>query len=105
MKTRLLFICTGAIDRSPAAVSLFKHHAKYEAKCAGLGALTETPITKELINWADIIFAMEHEHKVLLLNKFPETSKEIKVLNIPNQYLRHDSELTRLLKLKLSDFL
>ena len=45
-------------------------------------------------------------HKTQLLEKFPETEeKEIVVLGISNNFRRYDSELERLLRIKLKDFL
>ena len=85
----LLFICSGAIDRSPCAASLFKNSKNYEAKFAGVGSLTETPVTKELITWADKIFVMEFERKAILFEQFNTArEKDVEVLNISNDFLR-----------------
>ena len=101
-----LFICSGAIDRSPCAANLFKNSKEHEAKYAGVGPLTENSVTKELLDWADIIFCMEEEHKRLLFEQFPEArKKDIQVLNVPNTFLRHDPELERVLREKLEGFL
>ena len=97
MKTKLLFICSGAIDRSPCAASLIPG-----SKFAGVGPLTETSVTKELIDWADKIFVMEFDHKVELIKRFNEArSKDIEILDVPNDYLRFDPELEKILKDKL----
>ena len=98
----LLFICSGNIDRSPCAESLFKNSEKYLAKSAGVGPLTENPVTKEMIDWADIIFVMEDEHKRLLFEQIPNArEKEIRCLDISNEFLRYDSELEKVLREKL----
>ena len=102
----LLFICSGAIDRSPCAVSLFDNSKTYKAKYAGVGPLTETPVTKELVDWADLIICMEFEHKITLLELFEDAKKkDVKVLGISNDYLRFDPELERVLREKLKSFL
>jgi len=101
----LLFICSGAIDRSPCAASLFDDSKTHEARFAGVGPLTETPVTKELIDWADKIFVMENEHKKLLLERFPDIDKEIVVLDVSNDFLRYDLELERILRHKLYTYL
>ncbi|MFH1585801.1 MAG: protein tyrosine phosphatase [archaeon] len=109
MKKKLLFVCSGGLDRSPTAVELFRNNEKYEAKSCGIHPITEsTPITKHLLRWADIIFVMEHEHKADILERFPliiRDKPEIIVLNISNQYVRHDPELEKLLRYKLKDWL
>jgi len=104
--TNLLFICSGAIDRSPCAASLFDDSKYYSAKYAGIGPLTENPVTKELIEWSDKIFVMEFEHKVMLFEQFSEArEKEIDVLGISNDYLRFDLKLEKILKKKLNKFI
>lgn len=94
----LLFICSGAIDRSPCAASLIPG-----SKFAGIGPLTETPVTKELIDWAEEIFVMEFWHKEELLKQFPEVG-EIIVLNVSNDFLRYDPELERILRERLKGY-
>ena len=106
MEKHLLFICSGNIDRSPAAEALFKNHPIYHAKSAGVGPLTENPVTKEMIDWAELIFCMEHEHKQHLIDHYPAVDiNKIIVLNIPNTYTRNDFELKDLLKFKLKEWL
>lgn len=109
MKKKLLFVCSGGIDRSPTAESLFKNHPKFEAKSWGLYPLTESAmLTKENLRWADYIFCMEHEHKADIFERFPLIIKDkpdIIVLNVSNQYVRHDPELEKLLRIKLKDWL
>ncbi len=105
MKTKLLFLCSVNMDRSPAAEALFQNSDKYEAKSAGLSELTENPVTNQTIKWAEIIFVMDErneQHKTLLLEKFPQAEdKDIRILNIKNEFCRYDKELERLLRVKL----
>jgi predicted protein tyrosine phosphatase len=96
----ILFVCSGAIDRSPCASSLVKN-----SKFAGVSPLTENPVSEELISWSDLIVCMEHFHKAELYEQVPlSKEKEIIVLNVPNDYLRYDPELEKVLKNKLKDF-
>ena len=104
MKTRLLFVCSSNLDRSPAAESLFEGSKKYEAKSCGILPHSETVISKDTIRWADKIYCMEHVHKVHITQNFPEAlKKEIIVLNIPNNLCRNDSKLIALLREKLAE--
>ena len=101
MKKKILFICSGTRDRSPCAASLIPG-----SKFAGVGPLTETPVTKELVDWADLIVCMEHEHKASLYEQFSKAmEKDIQVLNVSNDYLRFDPELEKILRDKLQGYL
>lgn len=109
MKKHLLFICSGGLDRSPTAESLFENNPKFEAKSCGIYPLfLSSTLTRENLRWADYIFCMEHEHKADILERFPEILREkpeIIVLNISNKYVRTNPELARLLKIKLKEWL
>jgi predicted protein tyrosine phosphatase len=105
-KTRLLFVCTGATERSPAAASLFAKSKKFEAKAAGTSPLSESRISKTALEWADRIIVMEEEHKAYLIENFSKHLKrgqEIIVLNIGKKYCRNDPELMEELKEKLRE--
>ena len=103
--TNLLFICSGAIDRSPCAASLFDDSEDYKARHAGIGPLTENPVTKDLIDWADLIICMELEHKAALFEQFDEArQKDVEVLNVGNDYLRYDPELEKILRERLDSY-
>ncbi|MCH7568239.1 MAG: phosphotyrosine protein phosphatase [Nanoarchaeota archaeon] len=106
-KKNFLFICTANEQRSPTAEGLFKNNKQYLAKSCGIHPLAAKPITKEAILWADIIFCMEDIHKQYIIQNFPNTSqdKKIVVLNIPDIYIKNDPELVRILMKKLKDFL
>lgn len=105
-KKHLLFVCISNLQRSPTAELLFKDSRKYEAKSAGISPLSELPLTFESINWADVIFVMEDEHKKYLEENFPEAkNKKIIILNIPDIYFRDDPELIKILKEKLKKWL
>lgn len=106
MKTKLLFLCSANIDRSPAAEALFQNSDKYEAKSAGLSEFfAEKKVASEDVEWADVIFVMDErneKHKSILLKKFPEAkNKDIRILNIPNEFCKYDKELERLLRISL----
>ncbi len=91
MKKKLLFVCTANQQRSPTAEELFKNSNKYDAKSCGIHPLSEKFITREAINWADIIFCMDEIHKKFILENFPESKKkDIRVLNIPDVYYKND---------------
>jgi len=112
MKTKLLFICAGGLDRSPTAayiINTYKEFNKiFEAKSCGIQPLISAPITKQNLQWADQIFVMEPDHKRFLLENFPLIVKdkpEITILDIPNEYVRTDPELEKILMGRLRRWL
>lgn len=102
----LLFVCTANQQRSPTAESLFDDDSRYEARSCGTQARSRTGCSADLIGWADVIFCMEEAHKKNLLRRFPdEASGKIRVLGIPDIFLRGDPELVSLLREKLRPWL
>ena len=109
MVTKLLFICTGNICRSPIAEVLApvigaKHGHMIQAKSAStlglrnkpadphsitvcrwegidLSPHRSQPITKELVEWADYILVMDRKHASHMYQKFPKSSQD-KVLEL-----------------------
>lgn len=102
--TRVLFICSGNIDRSPTAEALLKGKKGLEVRSAGTWEGARTTVSKELIEWADMIFAMEEHHKQALMQINPKAAAKTIVLNIEDHYLKGDPELAQILKAKLSKY-
>jgi len=102
---KLLFICTLNLQRSPTAEKIFKD--KYETKSAGVGEYAKKPLTKELLEWADIILVMEEWQREIIGEKFPKEYLKKKIINldIPDIYLFENSELCRILREKLDEYL
>ncbi len=104
MVKKVLFVCSGNVDRSPTAESLLKGKEGLEVKSAGTWACAKTVVSKELVNWADMIFVMEEQHKETVKKIDPIVEKKIVVLGIEDTYLRNDPKLTDILKEKLSKY-
>ncbi|MBS7634347.1 phosphotyrosine protein phosphatase [Candidatus Bathyarchaeota archaeon] len=102
---RVLFVCTANIDRSPTAEALLKNLGEFEVQSAGIWFNARRRISESLIDWADIIFAMEDHHKEAILNLKPDAENKMVVLNIPDIYPKNDPELIKILKMKLSESL
>lgn len=102
---RILFVCTANIDRSPTAEALLKNIRGFEARSAGVWFNARRRISEDLIEWADLIFAMEEYHKDIIVSLKPDAKNKVIVLNIPDIYLRDDPELIKILKVKLSEYL
>lgn len=102
---RVLFICTGNVCRSPMAEGLLRHMAgdRVKVASAGLGAghgqppsahaievleqegiditdIRSQPVSAQLLQQADHIFAMTRDHQDMLLLLFPEMASKTRLL-------------------------
>lgn len=101
---RIVFVCTGNTCRSPMAESILRQMAKQkdleiEVQSAGIAAVEgmamsshakevlnekgikdevfSKPLTKELIDGADLILTMTGTHKDYILNQYPDTAEKV----------------------------
>ena len=104
---RMLFICSQNRLRSPTAEQLFSTYPNLECASAGLNHDADTPVTPELLEWADIIFVMEKTHRSKLSSKFQRhlANAHVVCLDIPDNYEFMDPALVLLLKSKVARFL
>jgi predicted protein tyrosine phosphatase len=102
----VLFVCSRNKLRSPTAEQVFASYPKIEVASAGTNNDAETPLTSELVRWADIIFVMERAHCNKLQRRFrSDLNARVICLDIPDDYEFMDEELVRLLREKVSRFL
>lgn len=96
----LLFVCSENRLRSPTGEEIFSRYAGLEAIGCGTNSDAETPVSGDLIEWADIIFVMEKSHRDKVAKKFKEllVGKKLVCLDIPDEYDRMDPALVRLLE-------
>ena len=101
---KLLFVCSENRLRSPTAESVFSEYNGVEAIGAGTNSDAETPVSGDLIEWADIVLVMEKSHRNKVSKKYKELlkNKRLVVLDIPDNYECMQPELIRLLKTKVS---
>lgn len=99
----LLFICSQNKLRSPTAEVVFSQYEGIEAISAGTNNDAETPVSADLIDWADIIFVMEKTHRNRISGKFKAWlhDKRVVVLDIPDEYDFMAPELVRLLEARV----
>ena len=102
----VLFVCSQNKLRSPTAEQVFASYPGIEVASAGTNNDAETPLTSELVRWADVIFVMERAHRNKLQRRFRADLKaRVVCLDIPDEYEFMDETLVRLLKAKVSRFL
>ena len=100
---KLLFICSANQMRSPTAEAVFSKDEEIEAASAGINPDAQTPVSADLVEWADVVVAMEQVHKDHLQEQFGYLlrRKRLAVLDIPDRYAYMDPELVRLLREKI----
>ena len=104
---KLLFVCSENRLRSPTAEAVFSAYNGIEAIGAGTNSDAETPVSGDLIEWADIIFVMEKSHRNKVSKKYKDLLKDkrLVVLDIPDNYECMQPDLVRILKTKVSKIL
>jgi predicted protein tyrosine phosphatase len=104
---RVLFVCSQNRLRSPTAEVVFSTVKGVEALSAGMDSDAITPISADLIEWADLILAMERTHYRRLQERFGPLLKDkrISVLRIRDEYDYMDPDLIRILREKVTPLL
>ena len=97
---RVLFVCSQNRLRSPTAEAVFREDPRLDVRSAGTGPDATVPITRELLEWADVVVVMERVHRNRIHDRFPDlyAAKPIRCLYIPDEYEVMDPELVRLLR-------
>jgi len=105
--TKLLFVCSRNRRRSPTAEAIFSNSEGIEALSAGTSPDADHMISADLIEWADLIFAMEKVHRRRLQQRFGDLlrTKKLVVLGIPDDYSYMDPLLIESLKEKVAPHL
>lgn len=103
----ILFVCSQNRLRSPTAEQIYAGRPDLEVASAGTNNDAETPLSAELIAWADMIFVMEKAHRNKMQKKYRAALKDKRliVLDIPDEYEFMDPVLVRLLQMRLARFL
>lgn len=100
MKLQVLFLCNQNRLRSPTAERVFCDDPRLAVRSAGVDPEATVCVTRELLEWADLIFVMERRQRNILHRKFRDIyeSKPVICLYIPDEYELMDPALVRLLQ-------
>ena len=96
----MLFVCNQNRLRSPTAEAVFREDPRVEARSAGVEPDAPVPVTRELLEWAELVFVMEKRQRNRIRAAFPDLYQRTRIvcLYIPDQYDRMDPVLVRLLR-------
>ena len=102
MKT-VLFVCSQNRLRSPTAEQVFSLRDDLDVASAGTNHDAETPLSSELVRWADLIFVMEKAHRTKVQRRFRTVLKGKRVicLDIPDDYAFMDPALVEILEARV----
>ena len=97
---KVLFVCSRNRLRSPTAEQVFGSYPGVEADSAGLAPDAEAVLDAEQVQWADVIFVMEKQHRSRLNQRFRKAlnGKRVVCLDIPDDYAYMQPELVDLLQ-------
>ena len=95
---KVLFVCNLGAHRSRTAANMFKD--RYETKYAGV---LDNLVTKEQMDWADVVVVMEEGQKSAIAKMFPTISKKIINLDISDVYAFDNPKLKKLISQKMPD--
>lgn len=91
---KILFICSGGIQRSPTFAKWVNNNSKHDAKSMGLW---NNP-NYELLNWADKIYVMDLSHEIWFHKFRPKYLPKIKTIGISDQYQPDEEDLKELIE-------
>lgn len=105
-KRRVLFVCTQNRLRSPTAETIFSSNPQLEVRSAGLNRDAPVTVTRDLLEWADIIYVMEKRQRNIIHKQFRDLyqRKRIICLYIPDDYEYMEPELIDLLEQRLPQY-
>lgn len=97
-RLKVLFVCALNKKRSVTAERMFRNDPRLEVRSAGVRAEAPRRIGAADLEWADVVFAMEREHKQWIQTRFRDLDlPAIEVLDIPDEYDVMDSSLQEIL--------
>ena len=105
--THVLFLCSQNRLRSPTAEKIFFGRPGIEVASAGLSLDAVSPLSSDLLEWADIVFVMERSHRKKLIHRFKAflTTQNVICLDIRDMYEYMDPKLVKLLEEKVTPHL
>jgi predicted protein tyrosine phosphatase len=104
LSMNILFVCSRNQWRSPTAEAIYKNSSTHSVRSAGTSDSARVRLSQTIVDWAELIFVMEHKHKKRILSQF-EVSSDIIVLDIPDEYGYMDEELVEMIKTSVASYI
>lgn len=97
---RVLFVCAQNRLRSPTAEAVFRGVDGWEVASAGTNRDAGVPVSRDLLEWADVAVCMEKCHRDVLRQRFRGALPDDRILTlgIPDDFEFMDAELIRQLR-------
>jgi predicted protein tyrosine phosphatase len=104
---RVLFVCRLNRRRSATAERVFCKDPSLDVRSAGTAADAMVPVNARMLDWADVVFAMDREQVRLLQQQFAGAPalRRIICLDIPDQYPFLHPDLIELLRERVTPHL
>ncbi len=103
----LLFLCNQNRLRSPTAERIFRGEPGLEVRSAGVDADAVVPLTRDLLEWADLVLVMEKRQRNLIQKRYPDLyqTRRIVCIYIPDEFEFLDPALIALLRERAGPYL
>ena len=103
-RPNILVVCGRNKKRSRTAEFIFKNDYRFSIRSCGLSPKSDRKISDCDLNWADLVFVMEHDQK----GKIKDLYRHIKlppihVLNIEDDYEFMDEKLVLMLRDRMNE--
>lgn len=97
-RPNILVVCGKNKKRSRTAEFIFKNDERFNIRSVGLSPKSVRKISENDLNWADLVFVMEKEHKSRIKDVYNFIELPlIEVLDIEDEYEFMDQELVQML--------
>ena len=106
-KKRVLFVCTQNKVRSLTAEHLYRERPDLEVKSCGTATFAKNQLTKELMNWAEVVFVFDDSQVEVIEKQFSEEAqgKPVICLGLPDIFTYKSDALVVKLVAKLDPYL
>jgi protein-tyrosine phosphatase len=86
-------------QRSVTAERMYRNDARLEVRSAGVRTEANRRVSEADLQWADVVFVMEREHKRWIATRFQGLKlPKIEVLDIPDEFEVMDPALQEMLQ-------
>lgn len=106
-RTKVLFVCNQNKVRSLTAEHLYRARPDLEVRSAGTASFAKTQLSRELLNWSEVIFVFEKDQITAMNERFEDIveNKNIICLGLPDKFEYKSPNLVVKLVAKLDPYL